>query len=104
VRIAARPSALPEVVRAAGLCGGTLVGRAALGCSYVELAPDAAAMLRAELPAGAHAVVLDAPAETRRSLDPWGAEESPTLALMRRVKHRFDPAGVCNPGVFVGGI
>jgi FAD/FMN-containing dehydrogenase len=24
--------------------------------------------------------------------------------LMRRVKGRFDPHNVCNPGVFVGGI
>jgi FAD/FMN-containing dehydrogenase len=26
------------------------------------------------------------------------------LELMRSVKRRFDSAGVCNPGVFVGGI
>ncbi len=26
------------------------------------------------------------------------------LELMRRVKRQFDPAAVCNPGVFVGGI
>ena len=26
------------------------------------------------------------------------------VELMRRVKARFDPARVCNPGVFVGGI
>ena len=33
--------------------------------------------------------------------------ESPipgALVLMRRVKQRFDPAGVCAPGLFVGGI
>jgi glycolate oxidase FAD binding subunit len=101
LRVAARPSQLPDVVRAAELCGGTLVGRAALGVSYVELDPEAVRMLRAELPADAHSVVQDAPPPARASLDVWGAAESPALALMRRVKERFDPAGVCNPGVFV---
>jgi len=24
--------------------------------------------------------------------------------LTRRVKERFDPAGICSPGVFAGGI
>ena len=104
VRVNARPSQLPSVVSAAGHCDGTLVGRAALGCSYIELAPDAIGMLRAELPAGVHAVVLDAPERVRAALDPWGAQESPGLALMRRLKDRFDPSGTCNPGVFVGGI
>jgi FAD/FMN-containing dehydrogenase len=36
-------------------------------------------------------------------LDPWGGETGP-VALMRKVKERFDPAGVCAPGLFVGGI
>lgn len=48
-------------------------------------------------------VVLDAPAEVRAALDPWGAETGP-VDLMRKVKERFDPAGVCAPGLFVGGI
>jgi len=39
----------------------------------------------------------------------WGDASCPgpigdALPLMRRVKARFDPAGACNPGVFVGGI
>jgi FAD/FMN-containing dehydrogenase len=49
-------------------------------------------------------VVLDAPAEVREKVDVWGVPESPEVELMRRVKANFDPAGVCNPGVFVGGI
>jgi hypothetical protein len=51
-------------------------------------------------------VVLDAPAEVRASLDPWGLEGrgGAALELMRRTKARFDPNGVCSPGVFVGGI
>ncbi|MGI8606519.1 MAG: FAD-linked oxidase C-terminal domain-containing protein [Gaiellaceae bacterium] len=30
--------------------------------------------------------------------------EPPAAGLMRRVKERFDPAGILNPGVFAGGI
>jgi len=100
VRVAARPSALARVLRAAEECGGTLVGRAALGASYVECAPEAVGRLRAGLPSGAWAVVLDGPAE----LDRWGAQNGPALELMRRIKQRFDPSGACNPGVFVGAI
>jgi glycolate oxidase FAD binding subunit len=103
-RISARPSALAEVIRCAEECGGTLVGRAALGTSFVELDPAAVSRLRGSLPAHATAVVLDAPPSLRGQLDPWGVEEGPALELMRRVKALFDPAGACNPGVFVGGI
>ena len=45
--------------------------------------------------------MLDAPAEVRAALDPWDAIDPGALALMRRVKERFDPAGVCAPGVLV---
>ena len=104
LQIAARPRELATVLRATDACGGTLVGRAALGSSFVELDPDAVARLRAALPAGTVSVLLDAPVELRHSLDPWGAQPAPALELMRRCKARFDPAGACNPGVFVGGI
>jgi glycolate oxidase FAD binding subunit len=49
-------------------------------------------------------VVLDAPPEVRAGVDVWGAAEPGTVELMRRVKTRFDPAGACSPGVYVGGI
>jgi glycolate oxidase FAD binding subunit len=35
--------------------------------------------------------------------DAWG-EVGPALAIMKRIKERFDPKGVLNPGRFVGGI
>jgi glycolate oxidase FAD binding subunit len=104
VRVAARPSALASVLGVAGSCGGALVGRAALGLSFIELDPEAVGRLREQLGPGVPAVVLDAPATARASLDPWGARPGPALELMRRIKMRFDPAGACNPGVFVGGI
>jgi glycolate oxidase FAD binding subunit len=104
VRIAARPGALSAVIAATEACAGTLVGRAALGHTFVEVEPEAVGRLRDALPDAANAVLLDGPAAVRAEHDPWGAVAGPALELMRRVKARFDPAGTCNPGLFVGGI
>jgi glycolate oxidase FAD binding subunit len=104
VRVATAPRDLAGVLRATQACGGTLVGRAGLGVSFIELDLDAVARLRPALPPKAVSILLDAPAVLRQSLDPWGAQEGPALELMRRIKARFDPARACNPGVFVGGI
>ena len=105
VRVAAAPAALAAVLRAADACAGGAVGRAALGHTYVELAPEAVGALRAALPAGAVSTLLDAPPPARATItDPWGEVPEPALAIMRALKARFDPAGICNPGRFVGGI
>lgn len=100
VRVSATPTALPAVLGTAERC----VARAALGLAWVTL-PEPAAVeeLRARL-APAPCVVLDAPQAARASLDPWGPVDAGRLALMRRLKARFDPQGACNPGIFVGGI
>lgn len=102
VRVAAAPTQLALVLRAAERAQATVVGRAALGQSFLEVAPEAVPGLREHLPAGAAVVVLDVPAGSE--LDRWGSVPGPALELMRRVKERFDPAGTCNPGLFVGGI
>jgi glycolate oxidase FAD binding subunit len=104
VRIATRPHELAAVLSATERAGGTLVGRAALGTSYVEVEPDAVELLLGALPVGARTVLHDAPGELRESLDSWGKTDPALLDLMRRVKARFDPAYACNPGLFVGGI
>jgi len=110
VRVSGRPTGLAEACVAAQVAGATLVGRAALGLSWIALpaaAPGelvtAIARLRNVL-APSPCVVLDAPAYVRAHLDPWDHPEDAALVLMRRVKERFDPARTCNPGIFVGGI
>jgi glycolate oxidase FAD binding subunit len=110
VRVSAVQTALPALMAATARLGGRLVGRVPLGLCWLALeegSPDDAAAaveeLRREL--SPHpCVVLDAPEEVRASLDPFGPLEPGALELMRRVKQRFDPAGICNPGVFAGGI
>jgi hypothetical protein len=104
VRLATQPSALPAVLGAARDCGATLVGRAALGTSYLELDPDAVASLRQRFSDARAVVVVDGPVQLRRRLDPWGAPKGPELELIQRIKRSFDPAGACNPGAFVAGI
>ncbi len=85
---------------------GTLVGRAALGASFIEVAAEADAVdaLRRALPATARSCCSTRRAALRSGTDGWGGEAGPELELMRRVKARFDPARTCNPGLFVGGI
>jgi len=76
------------------------VGRAALGVLWVALPTrdaDAVRELRARL-APDPCVVLDGLPD---GVDPWGEVGAGELALMRRVRARFDPLGTCNPGVFV---
>jgi glycolate oxidase FAD binding subunit len=48
-------------------------------------------------------VALDAPPAVKARLDVWAADPG-ALPLMRRVKERFDPQHLLNPGRFVGGI
>jgi glycolate oxidase FAD binding subunit len=103
VRVAAVPSALEAVLGAVESCSATLVSRAALGSSYIEVEPEAAQRLVAALPPRAGAIVLDAPPHAAE-LDRWGSADPQALELMRRIKARFDPGETCNPGVFVGGI
>jgi glycolate oxidase FAD binding subunit len=104
VRVAGRASQLAALLSLTDDLGGGLVGRAALGSCYIEVDPDRIDLLRGRLPSGVPAVVLDLPAAHRTAIDPWGAAEGTAIRLMRQVKQRFDPAAVCNPGVFVGGI
>ena len=107
VRVSGVPTQLADQLRVAAGAGGTLVARAAHGVGWIGLpataGPEDVERLRREL-APSPCVLLDAPPELRERADVWGVGEGGAVELMRRVKRRFDPAGACSPGVFVGGI
>jgi glycolate oxidase FAD binding subunit len=110
VKVSALQSRLGDVLEAAHRAAGSVVARAAHGLAWVRLSPrepeklvEAVEGLRIDL-APMPCVVQDAPAEVRAKVDVWGVPEGPALDLMRRVKPRFDPSGICNPGVYIGGI
>jgi glycolate oxidase FAD binding subunit len=92
VKVSGLPTRLPQLVRAVDELGGSLVGRATLGLSWVrfeEPSAEAVERLRRDF----IAVVLDRPADL--DVDPLGRRDPAAQALMQRVKERFDPAGVC---------
>jgi glycolate oxidase FAD binding subunit len=50
-----------------------------------------------------HAVMYAAPPEVKTGIEVWGPSP-PTISLMRKLKQRFDPHGILNPGRFVGDL
>ena len=50
-----------------------------------------------------HAVIFTAPAKLKQATDVWGPP-TPAHGLMRKIKQEFDPAGLLNPGRFVGNL
>ena len=104
VRVSIPPPGLPELLALSDSLGATAVGRAAVATAYLTLEVNRVAPLRSRLSPGASAVVLDLPSAAQGAVDPWGPIATPLLTQMRAVKQRFDPGGICNPGIFVGGI
>jgi glycolate oxidase FAD binding subunit len=49
-------------------------------------------------------VVERAPAALKDEFDVWGPISPDLLTIMSRLKREFDPAGILNPGRFVGGL
>src|SRR5215217_2130800 len=117
VKISAPPAELAGVLDS--VLGATerrgvtprITGHAGVGVTYVALSggdEEAKGQVVEELREiwvrrGGSVVVRQAPLSIKRRLDAWG----PTgdyLGLTRRVKEKFDPRGVLNPGRFLGGI
>ena len=107
LKVSGRPADLRTVLAAAREADAQVVGRAALGLSWLRLeGEDLAARaeaVRATLAPRA-CTLQDAPDAVRAALAPWAEPDPGALAVMRRVKERFDPARIFNPGSFVGGI
>jgi glycolate oxidase FAD binding subunit len=91
VRVSALQTDLADLLRLAARHGATLVGRHALGLSWLRLDDGRPADLVAELRARHPTAVLDRPAGLVLARDP--ALEPGAAALMQRVKERFDPNG-----------
>jgi len=110
VKVSALPADLARVVAGVESLSARVVGRAGRGIYWIGLPAGADADLVAAVGelrtrlAPSSCVVQDAPVGVRSGVDPWGVPEGPELALMRRVKQRFDPRSTCNPGRYVGGI
>lgn len=101
-------SAVPALVEHATGLGVAVRGSAGVGVLHASLprestpedVRDAVASLRGFCVAhGGSLVLLRAPVAAREAVDPWGPIGA--LALMRRIRHEFDPTGVLAPGRFL---
>jgi glycolate oxidase FAD binding subunit len=105
IKVAALMGDLPAVLEAGESCGATVVSRGALGLSWLALSdparlPALLERVRRALPE-ASLTVLDG---AGRLTDPWPSLDPGALAVMARIKARFDPARVFAPGTYLGGL
>jgi len=117
LKLAHPPAALPAVLQDIMELAGAhaivtrITGHAGTGVTLVALTggevtalPAVIAELRERVARAEGSVVVpQALLDIKEKLDVWGPVGD-ALPLMRRVKERFDPAGILNPGRFVGGI
>jgi glycolate dehydrogenase FAD-binding subunit len=109
VRVSGLTTGLALVLSEADRLGARVVGRAGLGITFVALRGEDSELvgaieeLRRAL-APFTCTILDAPEAVRSKLDVWGEGDGGAVRLMQRVKERFDPSGVLNRGIYLGGI
>jgi glycolate oxidase FAD binding subunit len=107
LKVSGRITDLPAAIRATEAAGGALVSRAAHGLSWITLGPGDLARRATDVRDALQprpVVLLDGPAGLRGDFDPWGPVDDGALAVMRRLKERFDTARIFRPGAYVGGI
>ena len=118
LKIAFPPAELTGVLDSAigacsrrGLDAPRVTGQAGIGVVYVGLLggdEDGRVAVTEELREiwvrrGGSVVVREAPVSFKRRVETWGPLGT-RLELTRRLKEKFDPRGIMNPGRFVGGI
>jgi glycolate oxidase FAD binding subunit len=116
LKIAAPPSELTAVLDS--VIGATeragvevrLSGHAGTGVTFAGLSGEVDGLVEAveevreiRVRRGGSVVVQEAPLAIKERLDVWGTAGD-YLGLTRRVKEKFDPGYVMNPGRFLGGI
>ena len=75
------------------------------GFDPARLLTDVVLPLRRALEAeGGSLIVERGPVELKSECDVWGIIHPEILEIMSRIKTEFDPAGLLNPGRFVGGL
>jgi glycolate oxidase FAD binding subunit len=99
LRVSTTQHGLADVLVAAREHGAVCVARAALGLAWLRFQDADAELVGALRARLGTCVLLDAPAELRREVDPWGPLSAEPL--MRRVKARFDPYDTLNPGLLL---
>ncbi|MGH8066752.1 MAG: FAD-binding oxidoreductase [Candidatus Entotheonellia bacterium] len=123
VRLGTLPSRVYMVMEAVARAldpmapGAMIIGDCGVGLVTLCLGPDGLAagaidepLLRAlrELSGlvvahGGYAIVENAPPEVKTQLGVWGPPP-PSFALLKALKHRFDPEAILSPGRFIGGL
>ena len=102
-----------EMARVLESCGAEFCAHAASGIAKLMSSGElSAGAVRAEIlrwrelahAARGHVRVISSPPEARDSIEFFDLPNSGALELMRAMKSAFDPAGIFNPGCFVGGI
>jgi glycolate oxidase FAD binding subunit len=107
LKVSGRVTDLAPAIRAAQDAGGGLVSRAAHGLSWITLDAGDLARRATDVRTALEprpVVLLDGPAGLRADFDPWGPVQPGSLAVMRRLKERFDTNRIFRPGAYVGGI
>lgn len=108
-QLAVKPAELAQCVRE---CSGEYCAHIGSGVAQIwfeEIGEDTAEQTVTRWREMAHRGdgnlrVLQAPKATRAGIEFFDHPPAGALGLMKRLKQTFDPAGVFNPGCFVGGI